>query len=394
MRLSAKAMRLLEENNIKELQVLPLEELLSRHDFKYFQEYIENPIPKISRSYSLGLGMIDSISLESLSNPVVVSNGRIFSKKSMDDLLALGNAEFKCPETRDALLTNYYDNGGLERESYVLLPQLRTMLLEAREARDRALRGRIVAEATAPSPIATNFIDTMIATLPEDKIVNLQLYVSGTKLRVDITGIDVQEKLKLFFRAALPSKSEVVADPSLGAYYVKRIGRCWQTTPNLGRLEFWFPNYSRITDNQVNDLIAALLKPLDLPAAEIPEGAIFGSIATIGVNEFCEAVQKIEINLQKAGKCMRSFLDETKKIADSLSVPLNDEALRVFDTTATEIKGRMMFFGNAPSSQAGLPSSQAGLPPAPPVISRSLSSSISGYPASSFSISGFSVSGY
>jgi len=384
MRLSAKAMRLLDDRNIKELQKLPLEELLSRQDYEYFQDYIDNPITKTSRSYSLGLGMIDPVSLYTYQRPVAVSNGRVFSKESLDNILALGSGEFICPETREALLTNCYDNGGLERESYVLLPQLETMLLEAREARDRAFRGSIGAKAYAPReaeasaahPLVPSFVDTMIATLPEDKLVNLQLHVTGSKLRIDITGNDIQEKLKLFFRAALPSvNSEVVSDPSLGAYYVKSLGRCWQTTPNLCRLEFWFPSYIRITDTQVNDLIAALLKPLDLPDAQIPDGAVFGSIASIGANEFCEAVGKTEINLQKATKCCKSFLNATEIIANSRFESLNDEVTRVIVPAAREITGRMMFFGSASSSQAGLPS-------APPTLSsqfsRSLSRSITG----------------
>ena len=90
MRLNPRAIILLTENKIDALQALPLEELLDSETLTNYQRACAAPLEALSNNGALTVpvDMIDPVDLESILNPVVVSNGRIFSQETIENLLA------------------------------------------------------------------------------------------------------------------------------------------------------------------------------------------------------------------------------------------------------------------------------------------------------------------
>ena len=116
--LSIKAKELLEAKKIEELQALPIIELLDDDSYNRLDSAI---------AASLQSGKLCDMNIV---DPVVVSNGNIFSKTRIDALLykvSTGSVDFNCPETDEPLSINCF---GPTNDSYVRLPKLNERLNE------------------------------------------------------------------------------------------------------------------------------------------------------------------------------------------------------------------------------------------------------------------------
>lgn len=389
MRVSRQAENLLENNTrglVKKLQEMPLEALLDSHNLRDLNHFDADPLSKLTSTHSIGPDFICPVSWSTLVKPVVVSSGQIYSEDTVLQLLESGRP-FVCPITREPLSRDCYDDGR-DRLSYIRLPQLNQKILEAREQARRAAAPKAL-DCPAPSskpPVDRPCVDTIIAQVPDALRVNLRLYVSGAKLRVEILYTDstvdsnFQEKINQFFRAVLPNtQSQIVPAPKKSTYNLVNLGRCWQTIHGYARLEFWFPMPYRITDTQVNQLSSALVSPLALPDAPVADDSLYESIASIGSTDFFLTIPDMEMPLSQALKCCLSFLKATEEVAESKGISLQDEVNYPSFCAPKEKFDGFRLFGRAPGAFTAAASAlvslgSSSLPPAP---SRLLSSQTS-----------------
>lgn len=364
MRLSPEAITLLNENKLVELRALPLKELLDTESYARYQRACEAPLEAVpNRSMlSVPVDMMDPVDLGSLFNPVVVSNGRIFSQETIENLLARATAArgVLCPETRIPLRLNCF--GSTEpKQSFVRLPQIDAALSHFRAERDRALA--LVAPAvhgagvgiavvpTAPEVVAKPSLDDALSALSASmESVKLVLKVSGSKLRVVINGAspEVLNLLRPVLSAAFNHDPESEIIPGCGGYHVLNFGRCWGELGDEIRAEFWFPIDKKISDDDVNRLMSALLDPLKLPVAPLPMGAVFGSIKDLAPRNYKTAFAAIDMSIFDAALCCVSFLQSVGELAKAKPFDLKDKVHTSGVAPGPAIHSGLMFFGAAP----------------------------------------------
>ena len=393
MRLNPRAIILLTENKIDALQALPLEELLDSETLTNYQRACAAPLEALSNNGALTVpvDMIDPVDLESILNPVVVSNGRIFSQETIEKLLAraTGAGEFVCPETRDPLRRHCF--GSTEpKQSFIRLPQIDAALSHFRALRDAArapvapaaLGGVLGAGAagagvgvavvpTAPEVVAKSSLDEAICALSTiEAVVNLELKVSGSKLRVIVKDAKpaVLSLLKPVLLAAFNHNPESEIIPGCPSYHVNNFGRCWGDLGAEIRTEFWFPIDKKISDDDVNRLMTALLRPLALPDAPLPPGAVFGSIRDLAPRDYKTAFPAIKMSILDAALCCTSFLQSVGEIAREKTFVLEDKVYTSSVAPGPARHSGLMFFGAAPAAAApvsGPSASSVAVPSAP-----------------------------
>ena len=329
--------------------------------------------------------MMDPVDLESILNPVVVSNGRIFSQATIEKLLARATraGEFVCPETRDPLRRDCF--GSTEpKQSFVRLPQIDAALSHFRALRDAArapvapaalggvlgagvgVAGAGVGVAvvpTAPEVVAKPSLDEAICALSAiETLVNLELKVSGSKLRVIVNGGNpaVLHLLKPVLLAVFNHNPESEIIPGVLSYHVNNFGRCWGDWGEEIRTEFWFPIDKKISDNDVNRLMTALLSPLALPEAPLPPGAVFGSIKDLAPRDYKTAFPAIKMSILDAALCCTCFIQSVGEIAKEKAFILEDKVYSSGTVLAPARHSGLMFFGAAPAVSAPVSGPSAG----------------------------------
>jgi hypothetical protein len=364
MRISTAALALLKENKIDELLALPLKQLLEEKDYAEYLECCKSPLK--------------SSVFKNLKIPVVVSNGRIYSESTARFLFKRPTPT--CGVTNEALERNQYGAEG-KKQSYVRLPQLVAVqkeleeLIEKKLLRDKARFKEIGffpdkikpskkshATKVKKSPDVTTGLSLFI----HEESLRLRAEVSGTKVRV-LISCEAGSKLDLLMLSlenSLASNPESQIPPGTTSYCLAGFGRCWQVKPDSeARLEFWFPAEDRITDIELNNLIEALSRPLELPVGEIPPGAVLGSVKDLGPREYRLAIPAVSTNCMQAIRSCTNFIAEVQKIADERKITLNDVVIRL-DTPPTSLAthGGMTYFGPAKAnSGAGAPSTETPL---------------------------------
>jgi len=338
MHLSPEAKALLNENKIVELQSLPLHNLITYDQYLNILDLIKNPkvaLVKDGGFYSVPRELRDPISLDSLDLPAVVSSGYVYSSSSISKKIASsGRDGVVCPSSQTLLRLDCYGIDGA-KQSFVRLPQIDSLVADFKQALkiDRA----IDAISFVPATLKLNF------------------RVSRNMLQVQIepeSGSN-PEVLRTFLQACFPDKrSEIVVTEEQSragvGYCVEGYGRCWQANAHNALIDFWYPQ-DQLLDEEVNYAIDALLKPLSLPAAEIPPGSIFGSLRTLGIHENKDAFPGMELPQADVAKCCKSFIEFSKKLVTDRYKILND-VVKVSGGAVIPTFTGIMLFGRPMSS--------------------------------------------
>lgn len=159
MRLSSEAQALLIANRIDELEKVPFFRLIHPEDYAEYQRCMANPLSSVEPEDSFPEALCDALSLEGFENAVVISNGQIYSERSVQALLVAMKPpamSFLCPETRVEIPIGTI--GPVEpKRTFVRLPQIDAALeafrrlLEEAQKRKAAEQSVSVAVA-APVP--------------------------------------------------------------------------------------------------------------------------------------------------------------------------------------------------------------------------------------------------
>ncbi len=125
--------------------------------------------------------------------------------------------------------------------------------------------------------------------------------ISGTKVRIYIRGHNGSSPAFL-----IPVLSDLFKEtpschiPSdIKRYSAIGFSRCFQVLESSARLEFWFPSTARLGNDEASRLIDILLKALDLPEGELPAGATYSSISTLGDREYKDIIPETIVYKEK-----------------------------------------------------------------------------------------------
>jgi hypothetical protein len=348
MRISEKAMTLLNENKIAELQALPLEALLHPDDYLEYRRR-HNALP--------------------VKIPVVVSNGRIYSESTIKRLLK-DSGKFQCLITGDVLRKDCFGPEGAE-QSYVRLPQIEAAQIKKVKATAVFAFPLDAAEAKL-DPTKTSRegkIDTAASTLTKSSgMYKLRVLVAGSKVRILITG-ETGSNLDLltpYFEAAFAHSPKARVASDVTSYSITGYGCCWRVKPiDEARLEFWFPceHKYRLKDDEFNVLTTALLSSLKLPEGEIPPGTVWGSIAELEPRDYKDAIIPVIVSLAQIKKCCDDFMTTVQKIADDRHILLNnvvDDLTAGPLPSAATLSGMMLFGRPYAAGGAGAAAGGAG----------------------------------
>ena len=393
MYLSREAKELLDGNRIAELQALSFEKLIDASSYERYRQHCSDPLSVLARSLgTVPVDLEDSVEMDSMREPVVVSSGHIYSKATIDTLLS-GTRPVLCPNTRIALREAFF--GESPKQTAVRLPQIDAAMAHFRRLRDEAVgaaagagcgagAGAGSAVAAPPSVAVTRpRVDEAIGALEACRgVAQIMLKVSGSKLRIIInSGTDRTALLALrpFFSAAFADKPTSEINASFAGYRVDGFGRCWQVRPDEARLEFWFPVDNRLTDTEVNDLMDALLRPLAIPSGELPLGVVFGSVKDLAPRDYKNAfIEPMVMSLQKVARCCDSFLRGTEALAGTRGIALGDMVIGMEPPIAPAMHSGVMFFGRPPAAASSASALAAVsttvnqyFPPLPPFSSQS-----------------------
>lgn len=287
--LSPVAAQLYEEGKFEELKKLPLDQLLDTNSCFKLQNgrFIEGPAPVSQASPLMSIGgpsvAEDPVSLGILIDPVVISSGHILSRATVNALLATGGC---CPLTRQAIDPN----------RIIELPQINQALALWR------------LEKTAESLIGNN------------GQLGLIVKVSGNKIRILLNG-EAQQPLHAYLKQLFSGKNNEIVD--CPGYSAEHLSFVWRVADKETRLEFWFEpakmpaTFSEAPDFYINNMIQALLKPLNLPPCNDPME--MKTMARLKEREYVTAVPNIELSVKQAGDCLQGFIEHVSAVRQDLA---------------------------------------------------------------------------
>jgi hypothetical protein len=425
LRLTLQAQALLHAKKFAALKALTFENLIDRASYVHWQT---DTLTAGQASSAAGAEDLTNIPLNKDMVWVAVSSGYIFPQTEISSILADAHAQPRCPITGELLDLNLMLT--------LSMPEAVPSLSQKRTSEDRGTRKRInsgLGDIQSPlehsifAGIQPRLSETsmerstgltmpfgalamqsktphraqqppggsvstdqgkQVVSLSKDAInLDMEVKVSANKIRLCFRGQtgDLEEYFNQVF---LGKRNCLSRDITSDIYSCGLWTRAWYIIPKkLAQLEFWFPT-QQIKDDQINEAITEILKPLNLPVTVDDVDIVKISICNLGERDYATAIKLDKLSLEQAKSCVNSFLVWTDKIrALNQASDMLDYCIgtRAFAVPAAKNIGAVIF-ANAPSAQ---PSMQALQTPRSVHFVDGTTISRSGFPSYNSSMSEF-----